>query len=115
MSEREGACAPISELHIKDIRRADKGLWVAAARSSNLTLAEWLIPKLNAAAQEDLSRCRPPWAKSLTERTARCLINHCLYGKREVRALFESPDFDCRSIPNFGTKQHEEVLNWLKK
>jgi hypothetical protein len=38
-----------SELHITDINRADKGLWVAAARLKNQTLAQWSIDALNRA------------------------------------------------------------------
>jgi dsDNA-binding SOS-regulon protein len=41
-----------SELHITDIKREDKGRWVAAARDNNQTLAEWAIDALNRVEQE---------------------------------------------------------------
>jgi hypothetical protein len=105
-----------SELHITNIPRADKGRWVAASRAADSDLATWAIAHLNNAAKTALDDfTTPAWAKSLSTRTARCLVNEGYCGKREVRAAFESPDFNWQKIPNFGRKCNDEVLAWLSK
>ena len=105
-----------SELHITNIPRADKGRWVAASRAAGSDLATWAIAQLNSAAKTVLSDCATPaWAKSLSPRTAHCLINQGYSGKRDVRAAFAAHDFDWQKIPNFGRKNNDEVLAWLSK
>lgn len=105
-----------SELHITNIPRTDKGRWVAASRAAGSDLATWAIAQLNSAAKTAPSDCAvPAWAKSLSTRTARCLVNEGYNGKREVRAAFAAPDFDWQKIPNFGRKNNDEVLAWLNK
>ena len=105
-----------SELHITNILRADKGRWVAASRAAGSDLATWAIEQLNDAAKKAVTDfVTPQWAKSLSPRTARCLVTEGYNGKREVRAAFESPNFDWQKIPNFGRKNNDEVLAWLNK
>lgn len=106
----------LSELHITGIPRADKGRWVAASRAANSDLATWAIAQLNNAAKATADDfVTPSWTKSLSPRTARCLVNEGYNSKGEVRAAFESPDFDWQKIPNFGRKNNDEVLAWLNK
>ena len=106
----------LSELHIINIPRADKGRWVAASRAVGSDLATWAMTALNEAAKDALKDAvRPAWTRSLTGRTADCLVKYGLTGKREVRAVFADSDFNWQSIPNFGPKCNDEVLKWLSK
>jgi hypothetical protein len=44
----------LSELHVLNIPRVDKGRWVEASRAANSKLTAWVIATLNDAAEEQL-------------------------------------------------------------
>lgn len=101
-----------SELHITDIERVNKGMWVAAARLEGIPLSEWVIEVLNDASSEKAFKACE-WAKGLSSRSAICLIRHGFKSKAEVKAAFHRAKA-WTEIMNFGPAQDAEVLEWLK-
>lgn len=101
-----------SELHITDIERVNKGMWVAAARLEGITLAQWAVEALNNAADSSAFKtCE--WTKGMSSRSAICLIRHGFKSKAEVKVAFHRAKA-WTEIMNFGPTQDEEVLEWLK-
>lgn len=101
-----------SELHITNIDRVNKAMWVAASRLGEITLAEWAIDALNNAADQQILQ-NTQWTCGLSSRSAICLIRHGFKSKEEVRAAFKNAKIFPK-IMNFGRAQNEEVLTWLK-
>lgn len=101
-----------SELHITNIDRINKAMWVAAARLDETNLAQWAIEALNNAADHKILQ-NTEWTDGLSSRSAICLIRHGFKSKEEVRLAFHNAKMWTK-ILNFGREQDEEVLKWLK-